>query len=117
MPAPSGLQVVRSCLSYRMRSGAGRKSSPLDDIRPERWTPQLTEELLELLWVLEATVAMFPTLADPLGSVVGGETFGAEDLPNRPQPSVAPLPPKLMRRLNSSRPTSLEPHGKRELLT
>jgi hypothetical protein len=58
-----------------MRSGAGRKSSPLDDIRPERWTSQLTEELLELLWVLEATVAMFPALAELLESVVAGETF------------------------------------------
>ncbi len=77
----SGLQVVRSWLSYRMRSGAGRKSSPLDDIRPERWTSQLTEELLELLWVLEATVAMFPALAELLESVVAGETFKAEDLP------------------------------------
>ena len=30
----SGLKVVQSWLKYRMKKGAGRKSSPLDDIRP-----------------------------------------------------------------------------------
>ena len=29
-----------------MRKGAGKKSSPLDDIRPERWTSRFTTELL-----------------------------------------------------------------------
>ncbi|MBN1867679.1 N-6 DNA methylase [Candidatus Sumerlaeota bacterium] len=52
----SGLKVVQSWLKYRMKRGAGKKSSPLDDIRPERWASQFTTELLELLWVLEATV-------------------------------------------------------------
>ena len=54
----SGLKVVQSWLSYRMKMGAGRKSSPLDDIRPAHWTSAFTTELLELLWVLEATVAI-----------------------------------------------------------
>ena len=49
----SGLKVVQSWLSYRMKNGAGRKSSPLDDIRPAGWTSAFTTELLELLWVLE----------------------------------------------------------------
>ena len=31
-----------------MLSGAGRNSSQLDYILPERWTSQLTEQLLEL---------------------------------------------------------------------
>ena len=43
----SGLKVVQSWLKYRMKKGAGRKSSPLDHIRPERWTSQFTTELLE----------------------------------------------------------------------
>ena len=33
----SGLKVVQSWLSYRMRSGAGKKSSPLDETRPATW--------------------------------------------------------------------------------
>ena len=39
---------------------AGRKSSPLDDIRPAVWSAAFTTELLELLWTLEATVAIYP---------------------------------------------------------
>ena len=77
----SGLAVVQSWLSYRMRSGAGRSTSPLDEIRPERWTGDLTRELLELLWVLEATVAMFPELRAIFDEVIAGETFRADELP------------------------------------
>jgi len=32
----SGFDVVKSWLAYRMRDRSGKKSSPLDDIRPER---------------------------------------------------------------------------------
>ena len=56
----SGLKVVQSWLGYRMKSGQGKKSSPLDDIRPKHWTAQFTTELLELLWVLEKTIATYP---------------------------------------------------------
>ncbi len=77
----SGLKVVQSWLKYRMKKGAGRKSSPLDDIRPERWTSQFTTELLELLWVLEATVVGYPEQAKLLKAVVAGECFKADELP------------------------------------
>ena len=77
----SGFAVVRSWLGYRMRDGAGRKSSPLDYIRPERWTAQFTRELLELLWVLEATVERQPALAQLLAEVVAGPCFAADELP------------------------------------
>ena len=77
----SGLKVVQSWLGYRMKVRAGRKSSPLDDIRPEHWTPRMTDELLELLWVLEATLAMEPDLSAALESVVSGPCFKADELP------------------------------------
>ena len=77
----SGLKVVQSWLGYRMKKRAGKKSSPLDDIRPERWTPQMTDEFLELLWVLEATLAMEPQLADVLDRVVAGPCFTEDELP------------------------------------
>ncbi len=77
----SGLKVVRSWLKYRMRKGAGKKSSPLDDLRPERWTSAFTTELLELLWVLEATVAVYPEQERLLEEVVEGDCFQACDLP------------------------------------
>jgi hypothetical protein len=77
----SGLKVVQSWLSYRMKVRAGRKSSPLDEIRPERWTPRMTDEFLELLWVLEATLALEPQLSAALDAVVAGECFKADELP------------------------------------
>jgi hypothetical protein len=77
----SGLKVVQSWLGYRMMKRAGRKSSPLDGIRPERWTPRMTEDFLELLWVLEATLAMEPGLSGVLDKVVGGECFKVSELP------------------------------------
>lgn len=77
----SSLEVVRSWLSYRMKSGAGKTSSPLDDIRPERWTADLTEELLKLLWILEATVEIFPALAENLERVIESDHFEASELP------------------------------------
>ena len=77
----SGLQVVKSWLDYRMKKGAGRKSSPLDDIRPERWTDDLTKELLELLWVLEWTLAQYPTLDAWLDEVLASDLFTADEIP------------------------------------
>jgi len=80
----SGLKVVQSWLKYRMKTGAGKKSSPLDDIRPERWPGQFTTELLELLWVLEATVAGYPEQAKLLEEVVSGPCLQADALPAAP---------------------------------
>jgi hypothetical protein len=77
----SGLKAVQSWLNYRMRKGAGKKSSPLDEIRPERWTSQFTTELLELLWVLEATVAGYPEQAKLLETVAAGPCFRGAELP------------------------------------
>ena len=67
-----------------MRNGAGRMSSPLDGIRPERWTAQFTTELLELLWVLEATVEVWPEQERLLEAVIEGECLRADDLPPVP---------------------------------
>ncbi len=88
----SGLKVVQSWLKYRMKKGAGKKSSPLDDIRPERWTSQFTTELLELLWVLEATVESYPEQAGLLEAVIKGDCFQADELP--PVPDEMRKPPR-----------------------
>lgn len=81
----SGLKVVQSWLAYRMRSGAGRKSSPLDDIRPERWTAEFTTELLHLLWILEHTLANYPEQGKLLDRVLSGELIQASELPEVPE--------------------------------
>ncbi len=68
----SGLKVVQHWLDYRMREPKGKKSSPLDDIHPEKWTRDFTDELLELLWILEATIAEYPRQARLLTRVAKG---------------------------------------------
>ncbi|MDQ5910129.1 MAG: methyltransferase, partial [Pseudomonadota bacterium] len=75
----SGFEVVKSWLAYRMRDRSGKKSSPLDDIRPERWT--FDGELLNLLWVLDHTVDWQPALAALLEKVLASELFKAAELP------------------------------------
>lgn len=77
----SGLQVVRSWLSYRMKEGAGKRSSPLDGIRPERWPASFTEELCRLLWILEQTLALMPEAAQLLADIIDGPVFEAAALP------------------------------------
>ena len=73
-----------------MKDGGGRKSSPLDDVRPEHWTGRFTTELLELLWVLEATLASYPEQARLLDAVVEGPCFRADELPLVPAPTRKP---------------------------
>ena len=81
----SGLKVVQSWLNYRMKKGAGKKSSPLDDIRPECWTSQFTTELLELLWILTATVECYPEQAKLLEAVVESDCFQVSEIPLVPE--------------------------------
>ena len=91
----SGLRVVQSWLRYRMKSGAGRQSSPLNDIRPARWPPEYTDELLELLWVLEGTLALHPEQARLLERVVAGPCLPATAL--APVDSALRQPPRAPR--------------------
>jgi hypothetical protein len=75
----SGLQVVKSWLGYRMKQRSGKKSSPLDDIRPERWS--FDDELLDLLWVLDATVDLLPRVEGIFQAVIAGPTLSVADFP------------------------------------
>jgi hypothetical protein len=68
----SGFEVVKAWLGYRMKNRSGRRSSPLDEIGPERWTARMSDEFLELLWVLEHTLALYPELDAFLSEVVAG---------------------------------------------
>ncbi len=77
----SGLDVVGSWLDYRMREGAGRRSSHLDRIRPGVWPAAFTEELLRLLWILEHTVELHSELNETLDQIIDGQTLGAAELP------------------------------------
>ena len=81
----SGLPVVRSWLDYRKKEPRGRVSSVLDEIRPQSWSAQLTEELLEVLWTLEGTLQIEPQATALLEEVLAGELITAAELP-QPQP-------------------------------
>ena len=61
----------------------------------------MTEEFLELLWVLEATLAMEPDLEEALNRVVSGPCFQASELPQptsdqRQAPGAAEAPGSLL---------------------
>ncbi|MDE0268102.1 MAG: hypothetical protein OXI96_03575 [Acidimicrobiaceae bacterium] len=87
----SGLRVLRSWLGYRMKKRKGIKSSPLDYIRPTRWTQ--TKELLLVLSILEHTIEVTPKAAELLEKIVSGPLIPAKDLPT-PTPAQR-KPPKL----------------------
>ncbi len=80
----SGLKVVQSWLAYRMKDPKGKKSSPLDEINLQKWPSEFNTELLELLWVLEETLAEYPAQAKLLAKIVKGKCFMADELPAVP---------------------------------
>ena len=86
----SGLRVLRSWLGYRMKNRKGRKSSPLDNIRPTGWTQ--TKELLLVLSIIEHTIEVTPQAATLLVQIVEGSLIPATDLPT-PTPANR-KPPK-----------------------
>ena len=90
----SGLKVVQSWLGYRMKAGKGKKSSPLDDIRPQYWTSQFTAELMELLLTLEQTIQLYPEQAQLLEAIIAGPCFSAEDFNEVPDELRKPPKPQ-----------------------
>ena len=85
----SGLDVVGSWLGYRMKTRKGRKSSPLDDVRPTRWTQ--TDELLRLLAILDHTIELTPTAAALLDEILANPLIPAIDLPTPTPDQRKPL--------------------------
>jgi Type ISP C-terminal specificity domain/N-6 DNA Methylase len=77
----SGLLVLQSWIKYRLKSGYGKRSSPLDALRPDVWTPEMSRELLELIWLLERTLELEPAHTAFLTHVEASELFVADDLP------------------------------------
>ena len=75
----SGHKALQSWLGNRMAKGKGKKSSPLDDIRPERWT--FSDELLRVIAILQHTVDVTPRAAELLAAVVAGPLVDPATLP------------------------------------
>jgi hypothetical protein len=80
----SGLMVVQSWLGYRMAERKGKKSSPLDRIRPQRWS--FSQELLRLLAIVEHTIELTPKATALLEAIV---TSSLIDPVSFPQPAEA----------------------------
>jgi hypothetical protein len=81
----SDMHVLGSWLDYRMKGGAGRRSSELDDIRPASWPSAFTEELLRVIRALEHTLDLMPTANAQFATVCAGATFAADELPSPKQ--------------------------------
>ena len=95
----SGLKVLQSWLGYRMKKPKGRKSSELDKIRPQQWSHNMTIKLINLVWILEATIIMEPDLESVLQAVIKSECFHAREFPkpsekqkSAPKPSGKVIP-------------------------
>lgn len=102
----SGMPVVRKWLGYRTLEGAGRarsSSSPLDHIRPMKWAPEWTEELLDLLSVLRQTIDLLPGGTTLLDQICAGDLIAASALP--PVPPDLRNPPKVTPAARSPRLT------------
>ena len=82
----SGKHVLRHWFSYRRRDrsrpiiGDRRPPSPLDSIQPDRWLPEYTSDLIDLLHVLGRLIALEPAQLDLLNRICAGPLQSAEEL-------------------------------------
>ena len=67
----SGMKVVGSWLSYRMKTPGGKSTSPLDKIQAPHWSHD--RELLELLWQVEFFIKAEPRGKELLNKVIAGD--------------------------------------------
>ena len=98
----TGLKVLQSWLAYRMKKPKGRKSSDLDEIRPQQWSSNMTTKLVDLVWILEATLNIEPDIESILQAVIKSECFHVNELPKpseaqktHPKPSSTEAIPSL----------------------
>jgi hypothetical protein len=76
----SEFAVVASWIGYRLKDRKGRSSSPLDEMRPREW--RFDDELLQVLWVIEATLAKYCEMDALLERVLASPAFAATELPS-----------------------------------
>jgi hypothetical protein len=82
----SGKRVLLQWFSYRKKNrehpliGDRRPPSPLGDIQPDRWLPEYTSDLIDVLNVLSWLVDLEPAQAELLKAICSGPTISAEEL-------------------------------------
>lgn len=78
----SGMKVLSSWIGYRLKKRAGRSGgSPLDSIRPASWPDPEGEVMLELLGIIEQTVALEREGKKLLDRVLDSQLLYASALP------------------------------------
>ncbi|MFL1430353.1 MULTISPECIES: type ISP restriction/modification enzyme [unclassified Nocardiopsis] len=93
-----GMRVVDKWFSARQGGPRrGRRGSPLDDIRPERWTTRFTDDLLRLLAVLTRLVDLEPAQRELLDRVLDGPLVSTDDLTRADVLPVSPVSRKAPR--------------------
>jgi Type ISP C-terminal specificity domain len=76
----SGMRVLNKWLDYRIATPAVGGRSPLDEVTVARWPFEWTHELLELLWMLEALIALEPQQHALLDEIMAGSLLTSAEL-------------------------------------
>lgn len=77
----SGMRIIKHWFNYRKRNPAGRRGgSELDEITADSWTLAMTEQLRDLVAVLEGCVKLESQQADLLDRIVAGSLITTTDL-------------------------------------
>ena len=94
----SGKQVVKQWFSYRRQNrerpimGDRRPPSPLGEIQPDHWLPEYTTDLIDLLHVLTALVALEAEQAALLVEICAGPLVSAAELAAAAALAAPPVP-------------------------
>jgi hypothetical protein len=72
--------VIRRWFDYRRKKPRRKRTSPLDDINPRRWTAQFDDEFLDLLNVIGRCTALEPQQDRLLTQICSGPLINVEDL-------------------------------------
>ena len=95
----SGMRVISHWFDYRKRNPSGRRgASDLDAENLQKWTNRMTEELRNLVAVLEGCVSLEQSQANLLDRIVNGPILSTAELT---EAAVVP-PPDALRRIMAS---------------
>ncbi|WP_157855873.1 type ISP restriction/modification enzyme [Streptomyces aureocirculatus] len=89
-----GRNVLDSWLAYRSDHAASKVTSELDHERPERWEPDWSRELVEVLAVLRHLTALEPQQAELLDHIATAPMIDVAELTRR---HILPVPERAQR--------------------
>ena len=95
-----GMRIIRHWFNYRSADQRyRRRSSPLDDETIGSWSPDVTDELLEIVTVLDRLVVLEPYLSDLLDRICSGPQISTSTLADAAVLPVSPRAHKLSARV------------------